>query len=88
MIQLLALIGLIVVMLLLFNGLKKAGVAISRWGEAVLDRLSAGMPVPAPACKCKEVEELEQKIEAVKGEKRFPNEQEIRDEIDRLTSQS
>ena len=86
MVELLALIGLIVLALVTFNFLKRAGLALTHLGDTILDRLSAGAPVPAPSGKRREINALRKKVEAVKRENEFP-EEELKDEIDRLTSQ-
>jgi len=86
MIGLLAIIGAIVISVWLFNRLKRIGISLARLEEVILDRFSAGFPGRGPSQRRgEELERLGHVVEAVRNNE-FPDEEEIKDEIEKLTS--
>ena len=83
MVELLALVGLIVIVLVSFNFLKNIGQTLVKIQEAILDRLSTGVPV-RPVGRDKMIEDLASKKAVVKRENEIS--QELKDEIERITS--
>lgn len=88
MIGLLAIVGAIVIAVWLLNRMKNIGHRLARFEEAVLDRLSSGFPGLAPHRRDEELKRLDHTVRVVRDEDgfEFPDEEEIRNEIEKLTS--
>jgi hypothetical protein len=83
---LLALIGLIVVLLLVYNALKGVGGFVVRFGEAVLTRLSSGYPVQPPAGRKREIEDLKTMQDVIEEKTELPKEirEYIEEEVEKI----